>query len=74
MTLTCLHQYFDPYAPEEGQTDVLLRTISKFRHFESVLPGCQIQQEQHCATREMVQQLPVCNSNHDFLIKLNFIS
>lgn len=42
MTLTCIHQYFDPYAPEESQADVLLCALSKLRHFESVLPGCQI--------------------------------
>lgn len=42
MTLTCIHQYFDPYASEEGQADVLLCALSKLRHFESLLPGCQI--------------------------------
>jgi hypothetical protein len=75
MTLTSIHQYIDAYAPEEGQADVLLCAIPQLSHFEGLLSGCQIQQKQHCAARQMVQQLPVSCYFSTFinLSKLNFL-
>jgi len=53
------HQHSDADAPAEGQADVLLRSLPEFRHLESLLPGCQVQQKQHCAAGQVVQQFPV---------------
>lgn len=49
----------DAHASKEGQTHVLLGTVSQLGGPQNVLPGHQIQQEQHCPTRQMVLKLQV---------------
>ena len=49
--------YSDPNASEEGQADVLLGALPLLRHHQDVLPGHQVQQEQHCPAGQVVLQL-----------------
>ena len=49
--------YPDPNAPSQGQADVLLGSIPVVSHPKDVLPGHQVQQEQHRAASQMVLQL-----------------
>lgn len=51
--------YIDTDAPAQGEADVLLGPVPEFAGAEDVLPGHQVQQEQHGAAGEMVLQLPV---------------
>ena len=46
-----------PNAPEEGQADVLLGEIPLLRHPQDVLPGYQVQQEQHGPAGQVVLKL-----------------
>ena len=61
MTLTpdLSDQHADPDAPAQSEADVLLRALPKLLHPEGLLPRCQVQQEQHGAARQVVQQLQV---------------
>ena len=66
MTLTMTsHQHTDADAPTQGQADVLLRPLPELRHLESLLPGREVQQEQHGAAGQVVQQLPVSADSSD---------
>ena len=47
----------DPDALEEGQVDVLLGEVPVLRHPQDVLPGHQVQQEQHRPAGQMVLKL-----------------
>ena len=53
------HQYTDADALTQSQAHVFLRSLPELRHLESLLPGCEVQQEQHGAARQVVQQFPV---------------
>lgn len=46
-------------APTQGEAHVLLGAVSELRGPQDVLPGHQVQQEQHGATRQMVLEFPV---------------
>lgn len=62
LNLRVSHQHSDSNAPSQGEADVLLRSVSELRRAERLLPGRQVQQEQHRAARQVVQQLPVSTS------------
>jgi len=57
--MTSSHQYPDADASAQGEAHVLLRALPELRHLEGILPRRQVQQEQHGAARQVVQQLPV---------------
>jgi len=54
-----LHQYIDADAPAQGQAHVLLRPLPELRCAQRLLSRRQVQQEQHRAAGQVVQQLPV---------------
>ena len=56
---SCVHVHVDAHASTQGQADVLLRALPKFVHHQGLLSRRALQQEQYCAARQMVQQLPV---------------
>ena len=47
----------DADALAEGQVDVLLDPLPQLSHHQDVLPGHQVQQEQHRPARQVVLQL-----------------
>jgi len=53
------HQHADTDAPAQSQADVFLRSLPELGRAESLFPGCQVQQKQHCAARQVVQQFSV---------------
>jgi len=55
LTAVISHQYVDTHASSQGQIDVLLRTVSKLGSAQRLLPGRQVQQEQHGAAGQVVQ-------------------
>lgn len=62
--------YIDTDAPAQGQADVLLGALSQLRGAQDVLPGHQVQQEQHSTIGEMVLELPVSSPVGDPVVTI----
>ncbi|GFR72767.1 hypothetical protein ElyMa_003850600 [Elysia marginata] len=52
-----VEQTTDPDAPAQGQADVLLHALPEFLDPQDVLPGRDVQQEQHSPARQVVLKL-----------------